>query len=91
VKRLLCFVRLLASLLYLTAAAVAGVEIVPVDPEVKTQLLSGQTAAHALADPDYFVWGFTVMEWSDGKYHGYYARWPTDRFGSRNASSARSS
>jgi hypothetical protein len=29
-----------------------------------------------LADPDRFVWGFTVMKWTDGKHHGYYARWP---------------
>lgn len=42
----------------------------------KAGFLKGQTTAHALVDPDYLVWGMSVIRWTDGKYHGYYSRWP---------------
>jgi len=44
--------------------------------ETKQHFLKKQLAPHVLADPDYFCWGMSVIQWTDGKYHGYYARWP---------------
>jgi hypothetical protein len=35
-----------------------------------------RSAAHIIADEEYFVWGLTAMRWSDGKIHAYYSRWP---------------
>lgn len=32
--------------------------------------------SHVFVDPGYRIWGMAVIQWSDGKYHGYYARWP---------------
>jgi len=42
----------------------------------KRHFLKKELAPHVLADPDYFCWGMSVLKWTDGKYHGYYARWP---------------
>jgi hypothetical protein len=38
-----------------------------------------QKAKYVLNDPGYRVWGLTVIKWNDGKYHGYYSRWPESK------------
>ena len=49
-----------------------------VPSETQNLFLSQQTGPHVLADPDYFVWGLATLRWTDGKIHGYYARWPRE-------------
>jgi hypothetical protein len=44
----------------------------------KADFFSKKTGPHVLADPDYYVWCLTVIKWNDGKYHGYYSRWPKE-------------
>ncbi len=51
---------------------------VPVAAAVKTHFGEQKLAQHILADPGYWTWCFSVMQWKDGKYHGYYARWPKE-------------
>jgi hypothetical protein len=46
---------------------------------VKTDFFNEKRNAHVLVDPGYYIWGMAVMKWSDGKYHGYYARWPKEQ------------
>lgn len=36
--------------------------------------LKGSSTGQVLADPDYYVWGVSVVKWK-GKYHAYYSRW----------------
>lgn len=49
-------------------------QAIPADS--RTAFEAQRPAPHVLADPDYFCWGLTVIHWTDGKYYGYYARWP---------------
>ena len=44
--------------------------------QVKKHFLKKELSSHVVVDPDYFTWGMSVIRWSDGKYHGYYSRWP---------------
>jgi hypothetical protein len=50
----------------------------PLDPAVREALREGRSAPHILADfaEGYRVWGTSVIRWTDGSYHAYYARWP---------------
>ena len=41
---------------------------------VKDNFFNHNKSKHVLVEPDYFVWGLSVIEWN-GKYHAYYARW----------------
>jgi hypothetical protein len=43
---------------------------------VKTNFYNKTRNSNVLVDPGYRIWGMAVIKWSDGKYHGYYARWP---------------
>lgn len=52
---------------------------VPLDPAVKEHFFHRQVSSSVLVDPGYRIWGFSVMKWKDGKYHGYYSRWPESR------------
>ena len=49
--------------------------VIPIPATVKTEFFRSQTARFVLVDPDYYIWGTTVIKWTDGKYHAYYARW----------------
>jgi len=42
----------------------------------RTAFEQKELAPHVLVDPEHYCWGMAVIKWSDGKYHGYYARWP---------------
>lgn len=44
--------------------------------DVKDNFMKGNASANVLVDPDYYVWGLSVIKWTDGKYHCYYSRWP---------------
>jgi len=50
----------------------------PIDTSVKDHFFQMQSAANVLVDPGYRIWGLSVVRWTDGKYHAYYARWPQD-------------
>lgn len=56
-----------------------SVTAVPLDTSVKDNFFQNQLSSNVLVDPDYRIWGLSVMKWKDGKYHGYYARWPESR------------
>lgn len=43
--------------------------------KVQTNFLNKVKSSNVLVDPGYWIWGLTVMHWSDGKYHAYYSRW----------------
>ena len=43
---------------------------------VKTNFFDRERGEHVLVDPDYKIWGLSVIKWKDGKYHAYYSRWP---------------
>jgi hypothetical protein len=47
----------------------------PVPASAKDHFLNQQRSNHVLADPGYYIWGTTVIRWTDGKYHAYYSRW----------------
>lgn len=49
---------------------------VPIPASVRKSFQQKELAPHVLVDPEYYCWGMSVIRWSDGKYHGYYARWP---------------
>ena len=55
------------------------VSIIPIPVASKANFLKSKTAPFVLVDPDYFTWGATVIKWTDGKYHAYYARWPRSK------------
>lgn len=44
--------------------------------EVKNNFFANSRGANVLVDDGYWIWGLTVLKGDDGKYHGYYARWP---------------
>ncbi len=73
---------LLTSLILtsLLATLIAGSEpkfpLQAIPESSKSQFLKRQAAPHVFVDPGYRIWGMAVIKWSDGKYHGYYARWP---------------
>ena len=46
---------------------------------VKGNYFARKLSPQLLADPSYRIWGTTVIKWTDGKYHAYYARWPERR------------
>jgi hypothetical protein len=41
---------------------------------VKANFNQQQSSAHVLVEPEYYVWGTSVVKWND-KYHAYYSRW----------------
>lgn len=41
---------------------------------VVNNFLNHQKTKHVLVEPDYYVWGLSVVQW-EGKYHAYYSRW----------------
>ena len=41
---------------------------------VKANFNQQQISAHVLVEPEYYVWGTSVVKWND-KYHAYYSRW----------------
>ena len=43
---------------------------------VKENFLKENVSLNVLVEPDYYVWCLSVIKWTDGKYHGYYSRWP---------------
>ena len=47
----------------------------PIPVESRASFYQQKTAAHVVAEKDYYCWGMSVIRWSDGKYHAYYARW----------------
>lgn len=51
-------------------------EFIGLPQSVKQNFFSRNRDAHVLVDPGYRIWGMAVIKWDDGKYHGYYARWP---------------
>ena len=65
----------------LFAAAANGkpaFSVAPLPSHVQAQFMERTTQAHVFADPGYRIWGMAVIKWTDGKYHGYYARWPEE-------------
>ena len=48
----------------------------PLDMSVRDAFRAGRAMAHILAEPGWLVWCNSVIRWTDGKYHAYYARWP---------------
>ena len=69
----------LIALLLLSSYAPAGENppaSAPIPVEAKVNFLKRKVSANVFVDPDYYIWGMSVIKWKDGKYHGYYARWP---------------
>ncbi len=50
----------------------------PLPNGVKSAFAERRATAHVFADPGYRIWGMAVVQWTDGTYHGYYARWPEE-------------
>jgi len=50
----------------------------PLPASVVDDFANHRRGPHVLADPDFRIWGLSVIRWSDGKYHGYYGRWPKE-------------
>lgn len=52
----------------------------PLDPAVRDAYREGRSAPHILDDfaEGYRVWCNSVIRWTDGSYHAYYARWPVE-------------
>jgi hypothetical protein len=50
----------------------------PLDPAVREAFREGRSAPHVLTDfaEGYRTWCNSVIRWTDGSYHAYYARWP---------------
>jgi hypothetical protein len=50
----------------------------PLDPAVRDAFREGRSAPHVLTDfaEGYRTWCNSVIRWTDGSYHAYYARWP---------------
>ncbi|VGO16339.1 hypothetical protein PDESU_04930 [Pontiella desulfatans] len=67
---------LMASSIAAKPEAGARLKFSPLPFEVKSTFAERKTTAHVFADPGYRIWGMAVIQWADGKYHGYYARWP---------------
>ena len=44
--------------------------------DVKENFSKENISANVLVDPEYYVWGISVIKWTDGNYHCYYSRWP---------------
>lgn len=51
----------------------------PLPLAVKENYYARKLSSQLLADPGYRIWGTSVIKWTDGKYHAYYARWPEKR------------
>lgn len=41
---------------------------------IKAHFKNSAISSHVLVDPDYYVWGTSVVKWNN-KYHAYYSRW----------------
>lgn len=81
-KPTLVLCALLCAAMQLHAAPTDGslaASPVPIPASVRESFHQKEIAPHVLVDPDYFCWGMTTLRWSDGKIHGYYARWPRSR------------
>ncbi|MBI9019067.1 MAG: hypothetical protein JEZ07_17590 [Phycisphaerae bacterium] len=52
---------------------------IALEKSVKDNFLQKKVAENVLVDPGYRIWGMAVIKWKDGKYHGYYARWPDSK------------
>ncbi len=48
----------------------------PIPASAQASFQQKELVPHVLVDPECYCWGMSVIRWSDGKYHGYYARWP---------------
>lgn len=49
-------------------------EALPV--EIKDNFFAKNRGSNVLVDDHHWIWGLTVLQDDDGRYHGYYARWP---------------
>jgi len=75
-KSILASLGTFACLLASLASQATALEPGPIPAASITAFQQQKTTAHVLTSPDYFCWGLTVTRWTDGMYHGYYARWP---------------
>ena len=46
----------------------------PLSTSVVDSFFSHSKSDHVLVEPEYYVWGLSVIEW-EGAYHAYYSRW----------------
>lgn len=74
IRKVLGFVGLMGVVL--CAEMAQGVSVVPIPDSTPASFSAKKLAPHLLVDPDYYCWGMSVLQWTDGTYHGYYARWP---------------
>jgi len=51
-------------------------EVLPLPASVRDLMQSLRSGAHILADPDWYVWGASIVHGPDGQYHLFTARWP---------------
>lgn len=72
--RCACFTILCVAILRAQSAKNAGSQLPPLDFPRMMQPIPASAAFH---DPGYFVWGGTMVQSEDGKYHLYYSRWKT--------------
>ena len=56
-----------------------SITLEPLPLAVKENYYARKLSPQLLADPGYRIWGVSVIQWTDGKYHAYYARWPEKR------------
>ena len=54
-------------------AKAGEIKTIPISAEVVDSILVGPSV---YSDPDRFVWGASVIEGDDGKYHMFYSTWP---------------
>ena len=79
--KLICFVSIIYflsfhSIGYAQQPIKADWQFKEIPSSVKTDFFNDKRNAHVLVNPEYRIWGMAVIKWNDGKYHGYYARWP---------------
>ncbi len=65
--------KLITTILSISCITASASPVIPA--ETKTHFIKKELAAHVLVSPDHYCWGMAVIKWTDGKYHGYYARW----------------
>ncbi|PWD99343.1 glycoside hydrolase family protein [Marinilabilia rubra] len=79
-KKLIFFTLCIVSFSFIKAADTDdekdSFQFAKLSKDVKDNFMKGNASANVLVDPDYYVWGLSVIKWSDGKYHCYYSRWP---------------
>ena len=62
----------------LAASETAELSFGSLPNDAPKQFMTRTAQSHVFVDAGYRIWGMAVIQWSDGKYHGYYARWPDE-------------